>query len=164
MQKISLILSFLVATTIAFAQTKTVPPTDLKKLDGTTFNTKDLSNGGKPIIINFWATWCGPCVKELNTIADLYPDWQAETGVKLVAVSIDDARNMAKVAPFVNSKGWDYEILLDPNSDFRRAMGVNNPPFTFVVDGTGNIVYQHNAYAPGDEEELYDAVKKAAGK
>jgi len=144
-----------------FAQTGgTVPAISVKKIDGTTFNTKDLNNGGKPMIINFWATWCAPCVKELNTIAEDYPTWQKETGVKLVAVSIDDARNTAKVGPFVDAKGWEYDIILDPNSDFRRAMGVNNPPMTFLVDGSGKIVWSHNSYAPGDEEELYEEVKK----
>lgn len=145
----------------AIAQTgRTVPSVSVKKLDGTTLDTKDLNNDGKPMIINFWATWCAPCVKELNTIADEYPTWVKETGVKLVAVSIDDARNTAKVKPFVDAKGWEYEIILDPNSDFKRALGVNNPPMTFLVDGKGNIVWTHTGYAPGDEDDLYEEVQK----
>jgi alkyl hydroperoxide reductase subunit AhpC len=160
MKKIAL-LALLAFTINAFAQTgRTVPAIDVKKLDGTTFNTKDLSNNGKPMIINFWATWCAPCVKELNTIAEEYPTWQKETGVKLVAVSIDDARNTAKVGPFGDAKGWEYEFILDPNSDLRRALGVNNPHMTFLVDGSVKIVWSHNSYAPGDEEELYEEVKK----
>jgi cytochrome c biogenesis protein CcmG/thiol:disulfide interchange protein DsbE len=157
-----LILLALVALSFqAIAQTgRTVPSVSVKKLDGTTIDTKDLNNNGKPMIINFWATWCAPCVKELNTIADEYPTWVKETGVKMVAVSIDDARNSAKVKPFVDAKGWEYEIILDPNSDFKRALGVNNPPMTFLVDGKGNIVWTHTGYAPGDEDELYEEVQK----
>ena len=78
----------------------------------------------------------------------------------LYAISIDDARNMSRVKPYVNGVAWDYEILLDPNSDFRRAMNVNNPPHTFLVDGNGKIIYQHNSYSPGDEDELYDELLK----
>lgn len=133
-----------------------VPSVDLKNLEGERINTGDLQNDGNPIIISFWATWCAPCKKELNTINDLYVDWQDETGVKLVAVSIDDERTKNRVVPYVDSKGWEYEILLDPNSEFRRAMGVNNVPHTFVIDGEGNIVYSHNNYVSGDEYELYD--------
>ncbi|MFT6200512.1 MAG: thiol-disulfide isomerase/thioredoxin [Vicingaceae bacterium] len=129
-------------------------------MDGTTFNTGDIDNDGKPVIINFWATWCSPCKRELNNIADLYEDWVDETGVKLIAISIDDARNMAKVAPYVNGKGWEYDVYIDPNGDFKRALGVNNVPHTFLVDGKGKIVWQHNSYAEGDEYELFELVER----
>jgi len=92
----------------------------------------------------------------------MYEDWQDETGVKLVAISIDDTRNMAKVAPYVNGKGWDYEVYIDPNGDFKRALGVNNVPHTFLVNGAGEVVWQYNSYSEGDEYELYDLVKKLA--
>lgn len=115
-------------------------------------------------MISFWATWCSPCKKELNTIHDLYPDWQDETGVTLVAVSVDDEKTKRQVAVYSNGKAWDYEILLDPNGDFKRAMGVNNVPHTFLIDTEGNIVYSHNNYAPGDEEELYEEILKLGSK
>lgn len=161
LKKIFLSALFICFTTLAFAQNnKGVPAIDVKKMDGTTFNTGDIDNGGKPVIINFWATWCSPCKRELNNIADLYEDWVDETGVKLIAISIDDARNMAKVAPYVNGKGWEYDVYIDPNGDFKRALGVNNVPHTFLVDGNGKIVWQHNSYAEGDEYELLELVEK----
>jgi peroxiredoxin len=138
------------------AQEKKVPSVNLKNIDGKTINTADLSNDGKPYIINFWATWCAPCKRELSNIAEVYDDWVDETGVKIYAVSIDDSRTTRNVKPYINKEGWDYEILLDENSDFKRAMGVNAPPYTFIVDGSGNIVYQHVGYSPGDEEEIYE--------
>jgi len=141
-----------------------MPSAIVETLDGKKFDTKDLSNNGKPIIVNFWATWCAPCKRELSTIADKYAQWQEETGVKLVAVSIDDTRSKARVAPYVNGQDWDYEVLLDPNGDLKRALNVNNVPHTFLLNGKGEIVYQHNNYEPGDENELYDRVKELVGK
>lgn len=143
-------------------QNNAVPAVDVQKLDGSTFNTGKIENDGKPVIINFWATWCSPCKRELNNIAEMYEEWQDETGVKIIAISIDDARNMAKVAPYVNGKGWEYEVYIDPNGDFKRALGVNNVPHTFLVDGDGNIVWQHNSYSEGDEYELFELVQKLA--
>ncbi|MDP6908624.1 MAG: TlpA disulfide reductase family protein [Flavobacteriales bacterium] len=141
-----------------------LPSAMVKTLDGKSIDTKSFENDGKPIIISFWATWCKPCVLELNTIMDEYEDWQDETGVKLIAISIDDARNTAKVAPFVNGKGWDYDVYLDSNGDFKRVMNVNTVPHTFVLNGDKQVVYSHNAYAPGDEEHLYEIVKENSGK
>lgn len=137
---------------------KTLPEIMLKNLEGETVNTAKIENDGQPIIISFWATWCTPCKKELNTIHDLYVDWQEETGVKLIAISVDDQRTASRVVPYVDAKSWEYEILLDSNSDFKRAMGVNNIPHTFLLDGNGKIVYSHNNYAPGDEYNLYDKI------
>ena len=139
-----------------------IPSTEIQTLDKKPFNTATISNDGKPIIIHFWATWCKPCIRELATIHDEYEDWVDETGVKLIAVSIDDSRNIQKVAPFVKGKGWVYEVLLDPNGDFKRAMNVNNVPHTFVIDGNRKIVWQHNSYSSGDEEELFEIVEKVA--
>jgi len=139
-----------------------IPAVDLKDVNGKTVSTGDLTNDGHPIIISFWATWCSPCKKELNTIHEDYIDWVDETGVKLIAVSIDDERTKSRVSPYVDSKGWEYEILLDPNGEFKRAMGVNNVPHTFVIDGSGKIVYSHNNYAPGDELELYKVLLELA--
>jgi len=157
----TLALSFAVIACLAFVSgERKVPSVQVKTLDGKVFDTGNLSNDGKPMIINFWATWCSPCKKELNAIAEEYEDWVDETGVKLVAVSIDDARNVAKVKPYVNGQAWDYQVLLDPNGDFKRALGVNNVPHTFLVDGKGDIVWSHNSYAPGDEEELLELVTK----
>ena len=139
-----------------------LPSVNIKTLEGGTFNTKDISNDGKPIIISFWALWCKPCKKELDAYNDNYEDWQEETGVKIIAVSIDDARSTAKVMPFVSGKDWDFDVLLDPNGDFKRAMSVNMVPHTFILDGDGNIVYQHTSYYEGLEDEIFEIVEKVA--
>ncbi|MEQ8324764.1 MAG: TlpA disulfide reductase family protein [Vicingaceae bacterium] len=145
-----------------YSQGAQIPEVTLKDINERPFNTADIDNDGKPIIINFWATWCSPCKRELNNIAELYPDWVEETGVKIYAVTIDDARNVGKVEPYVNGKGWEYEILLDMNQDLKRAMSVNNIPHTFLVDHNKQVVWQHNSYSEGDEYHLYELVQKLA--
>ena len=154
------ILFFAVISTYLAGDGDKIPATTLKTLDGKKINAKDFSNEGKPFIINFWATWCTPCKAELNNIHEVYADWQSETGVKIITISIDDPRSSAKVAPYVKKQGWQYEVYLDENQDFKRNMNVNNPPQTFLVDGTGRIVWSHTGYAEGEELQLIEQVRK----
>ena len=149
-------------STLSIAQSRTLPSVDVKTLNGGTINITTLENDGNPIVISFWATWCKPCKKELNNIAELYEDWQDETGVKLVAISIDDTRSMVRVAPYVNASDWDYEVYLDPNGDLKRAMGVSTVPHTFLLNSKKEIVWQHKGYIDGDEDELYEQIEKIA--
>jgi cytochrome c biogenesis protein CcmG/thiol:disulfide interchange protein DsbE len=137
-----------------------VPSVTLKDINGKTVRTDTLSNNGKPFIIDFFATWCKPCNRELTAISEVYEDWQEETGVKLIAVSIDQAQNINKVKPLVDSHGWTYDVLLDPNSELKRALGIQTIPYTIIVDGNGKIVYRHNGYVEGAEEELIEKVRE----
>lgn len=141
----------------AFAQ---LPSVKLKDINGKVIDTATLSNDGKPFIISFFASWCKPCNRELKAINEVYADWQDETGVRLVAISIDEAQNAQKVKPMVDAAGWVYQVLLDPNSDFRRAMGVNMIPHVFIVDGNGKIVESRSGYTEGGEQHLIEKVKE----
>ena len=137
-----------------------LPAVVIRSIEGKEVKTDTLSNNGKPFIIDFFATWCKPCNRELSAIADVYEEWQEETGVKVIAVSIDQAQNINKVKPLVDNHGWPYEVLLDPNSEFKRALGVQMIPYTIIVDGKGNIAYKHNGYTDGAEDELIEKVRE----
>ena len=152
-------LLFFIITTTIYSQNKLLPSVDVKTINGKSININSIENNEMPIVINFWATWCKPCKKELNNIAEVYDEWQDETGVKIIAISIDDTRSMSKVAPYVNSVGWEYEVYLDPNGDLKRAMGVSTVPHTFLLNSKKEIVWQHRGYVDGDEYELFDEIQ-----
>jgi len=130
------------------AQELTLPVESLISLDQKPVAPEVFNNNGKPVIISFWATWCGPCVNELSTIAKTYSIWQKESGVKLIAISIDRVRQLEKVKSFIKDKKWDYEVYMDQTGDFREALNVVNIPHTFVLDANGKIVYQSTTYSP----------------
>ncbi len=164
MKKIIVLALLVSAFGSASAQGKSLPNVMVQTLDGKKINLSELKNDGKPIYISFWALWCVNCIKELNTITDMYADWQKETGVKIVALSMDDERNKQKVKPFVDGKGWEYDVLLDPNSDVKRALNINQIPYSMILDGNGKIVWEHIGYSPGDENEVYEQLKKLTAK
>jgi len=162
------IIGFFAVTTFtvtAIAQTtegRAIPAADLKTLDGKNINANTFSNNGKPMIIDFWATWCKPCKKELDAIAEVYEEWQKETGVKLIAISTDDSRSSARAGADVKTHGWTYEVYLDSNQDFKRALNVGDIPQVFIIDGNGKIVWSKNGYTDGSEEHIYEVLKKVA--
>ena len=158
MKKILMMAMMVVAAVALHAQ---VPNVQLKNINGKTVQTASIANnGGKPVIISFWATRCKPCLRELKAIHEVYADWQDETGVKMYIVSIDQAQDANKVKPLVDGFGWEYEVLLDPNGDFKRAMNVQNVPHVFVINGKGKIVYNHAGYVDGGEEDIREALEK----
>lgn len=161
-------LSLLLVLTLSFSLNaqNSLPDVDAKTLDGTTVNLLEAYGGesGKITVISFWATWCSPCKKELDAIMDFYPDWQENYNVEVVAITIDDQRSLAKVGPIVQTKGWEYTILHGDEQLMRNAFNFVTIPQTFVVDQNGIIVYTHNGYVPGDEDELDDKLAELAGK
>ncbi len=163
MKRLLVVISALMLSIPVFSQKEIeeLPSIRIRTLSGEEFNTTDIKNDG-PIFLSFWATWCKPCIKELMAINENYPDWQEETGLKVYAVSIDDSKSVSRVAPFINGRAWDFEVLLDVNSDFKRAMNVINVPHSFILDKNGKVVWQHTSYAPGDEDEIYEVITKLA--
>jgi len=158
-----LILSFFLFTVVLCSNAQGIPSITLKDLEGNAVNMSSLANG-KPIVFCFWATWCAPCKKELNNYTEYYKDWQEKYGITIYAISIDDQRSVARVAPYVSSVSWDYKVILDSNKQFAQAMGVNNVPHTFIIDGTGKIVWSHNNYSDGDEAELEHQLEQLTQK
>lgn len=130
-------------------------------LNGKTHKFSDLAKADEGImIVSFWATWCKPCIQELNYLNDIYDELQEDYEVTVYAISIDDARTAKRVAPFVNGKSWEFNIFIDQNSDLKRKLSVKNIPHTFIIDKENNITYQHTSYVPGDEEIYLEIIEE----
>lgn len=137
-----------------------IPKVILKDISGQSISTDTLANEDRPFVISFFASWCKPCNRELDNISDVYEDWQTETGVRLYAVSIDEGQNSMKVKPFVDAHGWTFDILLDPNSDFRRALGISMIPHTLIFSGDGKLISSKSGYQDGAEEHTINTIRQ----
>lgn len=141
------------------ASAQSLPDVKIENQEGKVISTKSLVDG-TPMIISFWSTTCKPCIMELNAVNDNLYDWLEEVNMKVVAVSVDDARTVSRARAMTKGQGWDdFVCIYDKNQDFKRAMNVSLTPHTFIVDGKGNIVYSHSGYTPGSEQELFEKIK-----
>ena len=120
--------------------------------------SEDFVEKDKIYVFSFWATWCVPCIRELEAIKENYSEWQEEIDMELIAISTDDARTMKRVRPLVNGKNWPYQILLDNNQELKRALSIVNIPYTVVVKNE-KIVHIVNGYSQGAEEELHQKLQ-----
>lgn len=157
MKTLSIVFSLLITAQIVFAQSN-LP--SLKNSSGKLISLNEVINKNEPVIISFWATWCAPCIQELESIHEVYEDWQKESKVTLYAIAIDDTRSQGKASALAKGKGWQYQILFDPNQDLKRALNIANVPFV-VVYFKGKMVYEHSGFTPGSELLMYNKIKAA---
>ena len=157
--KFYLLTFFCFALFFANAQENDLPNISLQDMNGDMIDIQSLANEEKPIVLSFWATWCMPCIQELNAIDDVYEDWQEETGVKVYAISVDDSKTVSRVNPMVNGKGWEYAVLFDTNNDLKRSLNIPMVPHVILLH-KGKIMYRHAGYQPGSEMALYDEILK----
>lgn len=155
MKKIFLFI--LLVANISFAQQE-FPTVDLKSLESETVSTSLFNENDKLYVFSFWATWCAPCIQELEAISEVYEDWKTQINVEIIAVSTDDSRTQKRVKPLINGKGWAYTVLLDTNQDLKRRLSIANIPYLVVVKN-GKIVFIQNGHTPGAEEELLEKLK-----
>ena len=156
MKKIFLL--FLLIGLNSFSQ-KNLPDLSLSTLDGKKVSLKnDFSEKDKLYIFSFWASWCAPCINELDEMNEVQADWKKSINFEVIAVATDDTRTQKRVKPLVSGKEWDYTILLDTNQDFKRALTIVNIPYTIVVKNN-KIVHIQNGYVPGNEVDLFEKLK-----
>ena len=162
--KLRITLSLLMITALLSTDLKAqngLPNLNLNDLEGNSINVSQYATNGKVTVFCFWATWCGPCKKELDAISDLYEPWTDDYDVEVIAVTTDDQQAIPKVGPTVASKEWPFTVLFDVNQEFKLAMGGSTIPFTVVVDKNGNVIYSHTGYIAGDEYDLEEVIEDA---
>ena len=148
---------FLIWIQVGLNAQTSLPDIQLKDINGNSYSLKEYSKN-KTIVFSFWATWCVPCINELDAISEEYDEKKTELNFELIAVSVDDEKTKARVKPMINGKGWDYKILMDTNQAFKRALNISSVPYVIIVKN-GKIVYTHSGYTPGGEKELYTKLK-----
>ncbi|OIQ27894.1 MAG: thiol:disulfide interchange protein [Bacteroidetes bacterium MedPE-SWsnd-G2] len=156
MKQLLALFCLVLVSSVSLAQDQ-LPKMSLPNLDGDSISLESLSSDDQLVVISLWATWCVPCKNELDAINDVYEDWQDETNVKLYAISIDDARTVKRVKPLINGKGWEFDVLLDTNSDLKRALNAPTVPLTLLVKNN-EIIFRHSGYTPGSEDELFEQI------
>ena len=158
----SLLLSLLIYSLI-FSQDesltgKKAPDFVLKTTEGDNYKLSE-NTGTGPIVINFWATWCIPCIEELKHMKNIYKKY-SEKNVQFLAIAIDDPKTVGRVNSFVKSHNYPYKILLDTNSEVINLYQSKVPPYTVLIDQAEQIVYTHVGYRMGDEKELEKQLEK----
>ncbi len=161
MKRIIIAALALVVSIGSFAQTKELPDTEIKDVKTNkkiAFN--ETVTSGKVTLINFWATWCVPCKKEIKNVRKMLPEWKKEVDFNYMTVSIDEARAAGLVRGYAKSEGWDFPYYIDTNSDLKRSLNFQTVPFTVIVDKKGNIAYMHQGYEEGAEHEVFEKIKE----
>lgn len=149
----------------ANAQTSDLPNTQVKDVNTNkkvAFNTT--FENGKVTLVNFWATWCVPCKKEIKNIRNKMAEWKQEVDFNYMTVSVDEARAEALVRSYAKSQGWDFPYYIDTNSDLMRSLNFRTVPYTIIVDANGKIVYTHQGYEEGSENEVFAKIKEFSKK
>ena len=134
----------------------------LNRIDGKKVNIKQYLDSG-PVLINFWATWCGPCKKEMLHLDRLSKTYQ-KNKLTILSISIDTQRSLSEVKRFVRSNRYDFEVFLDPNQQIFKKLNRNIMPTNVLLDTTGKIVWMHYGYMPGDEKIMEQQILQLIGK
>lgn len=164
MNKMIAAVAALFLSSSVFAQTE-LPDTQVKDVNtGKKIAFNKTFTEGKVTLVNFWATWCVPCKKEIKNVTKKMPEWMKEAEFNYMTVSVDESRAEGLVRSYAKSQGWEFPYYIDANSDLKRSLNFQNVPFTMIVDKQGKVAYMHTGYEEGGEEEVWAKIKELSAK
>lgn len=134
---------------------KPAPDFELPVLGGEKFVLSE--NRGKVVVLDFWATWCGPCLRAMPEVMAAV----ARCGDEAVLIGVNQEEPANTVAKFLKAKGWDLTTVLDSELSVRELYGVTGIPATFIIGKDGTVGMVHSGYAEGLEEVLVEDIRKA---
>ena len=134
---------------------KAAPDFTLKSLKGSNLKLSEFR--GDVVMINFWATWCGPCQQEMPILNDLYLKYRDE-GLTMLGVNVE--KNTSKAADMIRELRVVYPVLFDKQSQVSKDYNVDDMPTTVLVDRDGNLRYVHQGFKSGNEDEYVRQVRE----
>jgi peroxiredoxin len=164
MKLFSSIFSLLLLSSIPLHAQKALPDITLKTLEGKPVRLLEYAAQHQVTVLSFWATWCAPCKRELDAMTELHPAWTTKYDVQILAITVDDQRQLPKAKPMANAQGWPFTLLSDAAGQLKNALNFQAIPHTVVVNQKGEILYEHTGYVPGDELELEKKIARFGTK
>lgn len=140
-----LFLTFLISQNVS-------PNLTLKKINGKSVKLSEYLNKG-PVLINFWATWCSPCKKEM-VFLDEFERRYKDNGLSILSISIDSQKSLAHVRSYIRANNYTYDVFLDPNRQVFKKLNGNLMPTNVLIDKDGKVLWRHYGYIPGDEKNM----------
>ena len=140
-----LFISFLISQNVS-------PNLKLTKLNGRTVTLSEYLKKG-PVLINFWATWCSPCKKEMVYL-DKFERKYKDEGLSILSISVDSQKSLSHVRSYIRANDYIYDVFLDPNRQVFKKLNGNLMPTNVLIDTEGKVLWRHYGYIPGDEENM----------
>jgi len=137
-----------------------IPSVHLTGFDGKEINLKEYTTNGKIQLVSLWATWCGPCKKELNALELVYPTWKEKYDLEIIAITVDTPRMLKKAKAITEKEAWPYTFFHDSNGELFDALSLRGIPYSMLIDQNGNIVSTTEGYQDGYEQEMEAKIKK----
>ncbi|MCF8260050.1 MAG: TlpA family protein disulfide reductase [Melioribacteraceae bacterium] len=156
----AIIIFLLIISSCIFAQSSKDFTVEI--LDGEKQSFEEIYSEG-PVLVNFWALWCTPCLAEMKALDQLYEKYQSQ-GFRILGINQDTPRSLAKIKTYISTREISYNIVLDPDKTLYEEFNAQILPTNILFNQKGEIVYQSTGYFPGDEFQLEEEIKKVLSK